>query len=141
MGRRTIQPFGYSNSHSNRACDSALRLCLTLSLSLTQALSSRSLIGNDRGEYVVTTGNIRDWILVLDDLHLELEAVITKGTSTVGEEKGKSLKAESFDSFVDIIQVLCQLLECKPLVRAIEKAYCNAGAFLVSHGQGLLLLT
>jgi len=105
------------------------------SLSLTQALSSRSIIGNDRGEYVVTTGNIRDWILVLDDLHLELEAVITKGAST--EEKRTSLKADSYDSFVDIIQVLYQLLECKPLVQAIEKTYCNADAFLVSHGKGL----
>ena len=106
------------------------------SLSLIQALSSRSLIGNQRGEYVVTTSNIRDWILVLDGLCRELEAVITKGT-TVGEKKRKSLKAESYNSFVDIIQVLCQLLECKPLVRAIEKAYCNIDAFLVSHGKGL----
>jgi len=49
----------------------------------------------------------------------------------------QALKAESYKPFVAIIYALFRLLQCKPLVRAIEGAYRNADEFLVSHRTSL----
>ena len=109
------------------------------SSTFTQVLSSGSLICNDRDGYVVNTNNIRIWVLVLEYLRHELRTIISNGTNitSVGDCDGKrkALKAESYVPFVHTTHALCRLLECKLLVQAIEKAYCNADAFLVSHGQ------
>ena len=98
---------------------------------LAEALHSHSLLPDKEHQYVVNTENVHEWVLVLHDLHQNLQTLVANGTETPGQRK--ALKAESYKPFVVIIYALFRLIQCKQLVRVIEEAYRNADEFLLSH--------
>ncbi|KIY69997.1 hypothetical protein CYLTODRAFT_488476 [Cylindrobasidium torrendii FP15055 ss-10] len=109
--------------------------------SLTKTLANRKLSKNSENLHTVDTTNAVKWLGVFLDLRSLLDQLIMNGTKQVdspwngsGKKKRKQtvLMASKANEFLSIIEALYYVVECKPLVKALQSGYRNSEYFLSS---------
>ncbi|KIY70885.1 hypothetical protein CYLTODRAFT_160286 [Cylindrobasidium torrendii FP15055 ss-10] len=102
---------------------------------ILEIFKRRALTPNNKNLYRVTSGNAAAWLGALRDLRGLIDELIEHETEAVelvkGRGKRKFLKAAKSWEFTNILYSMDCILECKPLVTALQNAYRWCDGFLV----------